>query len=149
MSAIDPEALKRAKEMVNRNLGGIADLEEELRNTVANTYYRICQLDLEQEAGLPLRIGLEGDLEKGWKKFCEEASLLTAGAKHLPELLEIIRDCQKKGNRIEYEKGKQGVLDMFKYRIPDLAKKSALRVSMERPFYAAKVDEIPNLWSLF
>jgi hypothetical protein len=148
MTAINPEALKRTREMVNRLLGGIADLEEELRNTVANTYYRISQLDLEQEAGFPLRIGVENDLETGWRKFTEEASLLTAGAKFLPEIIGLIRDAQKMGDRVEYEKGRQGVLDMFKYRIPHLPKKSAFRVNLERPFYARKVDEIPNLWKL-
>jgi len=40
------------------------------------------------------------------------------------------------------------VLDMFKFRIPGLQEKSSFRVALERPFYASKVNEIPNLWKL-
>jgi hypothetical protein len=151
MIPIHPEALKRAREMVNRDFGSIADLEEELRNTIANTYYRLGHLDLEaeREFGFPLMISLESGLGKGLEKFAEESALLTAGAKFLPEIIKTIRDLRKNGDLAEYQKGRQTVLDMFKYRIPDLPKKSAFRLTVERPFYAARVEEIPNLWRLF
>ena len=150
MTPIHPEAIKAAREMIKADLGGIADLDEELRNTIANTYYRICHLRLELDSKFasPHMIALEGDLAKGLDKFSREWALLEAGAKFLPEIIHELRDFAERGDRAAYRNSRQKTLDTFKYRIPDLPHKSPFRVSIERQCYATKVDEIPNLWRL-
>ena len=40
------------------------------------------------------------------------------------------------------------MLAIFKYKIPDVDKKSMIRLKLEKPFYSSSVDEIPDLWKL-
>ena len=148
MTPVHTEALNRARQIIRRDFGDLSDLPEELRNTLANTYYKFCHMSMELEGdyAFPDMIALSGDLVKGTKAFIKETSLLQAGVQTLPKVVSAIRSII--ANDEDPELAIRVCLDIFKYRIPGVDKKSSLRVKLERPFYAAKVDEIPNLWRL-
>ncbi len=126
-------------------------LDEELRNTVANVYYRLSHIRLEsnQEFAFPHMISMEGDLAKGWGKFAEEKAFVEVGAKYLPAMLKDLRDSRTRGDSVSYAQCREALLYTFKFRIPDWPSKSVETLRREKAAYAAKVDELPNLWRLF
>ena len=66
----------------------------------------------------------------------------------MPEMIATMRDFASTGDERNYRRSVQAFLDAFKYRIPGIHQQSPLRLAVERPFYAAKAKEIPNLWRL-
>ena len=41
MSTISEQALNNARKLIQRDLGDVMDIPEDLRNTIVNTYYRV------------------------------------------------------------------------------------------------------------
>jgi hypothetical protein len=150
MNPINKEALTRAKQMMSRDFGGdISDLSQEIRNTLANVYYEFSCLVIRAEAGRPPEAMLKArDFEQGLKKWSEDNAFLKSSVRELPTIISEMRKVVRAGNRKGYDVLARLFLDTFKLRIPDLDKKSVLRVAIERPFYGSRIKEIPDLWKM-
>jgi hypothetical protein len=157
ISKINQAAWDNARQLLRRDLADVIDLPEDLRNTVVNTYYEFCCLALELNQGphhWPCYYRATNtprpndDPVAAQAKFYSEWAILMPAVKHLPEMISAIRRLKADGEMRGYKLSVSLVLDTFKYRIPGLQEKSSFRVALERPFYASKVNEIPNLWKL-
>ena len=150
MNPINKEALTRAKQMMSRDFGGdISDLSQEIRNTLANVYYEFSCLVIRAEAGRPPEAMLKArDFEQGLKKWSEDNAFLKSSVRELPTIISEMRKVVRAGNRKGYDVLARLFLDTFKLRIPDLDKKSVLRVAIEHPFYGSRIKEIPDLWKM-
>src|SRR2546426_389133 len=62
----------------------------------------------------------------------------------MSDIVQGLRKMIRDGEQQAADRTLVAFFDAFKYRIPDLHKKSSIRVAIERPFYALKVREIPN-----
>ncbi len=157
MSTINQQAFNNARQLIQRDFGNVTDLPEDLRNTVVNTYYEFCCLELEFNHGphhhpdyyhatntVGPKLGWLGNL----KKFYDEDVRLRAAVKHLPEIISGMREFKRDGETTGYKLAVSMAIDLFKYRIPRSIYKSPVRLAIERPFYALKVREIPDLWRL-
>ena len=151
MNTLQQDALDFARQLVKRDLGDLSDLPEEVRNTLANIYYEFAQMNLElnRPFAFPSTIALADDVVEGAKKFVKDAAWLTSCVDHLPQAVEGLRAIRRERSRSDYDFCVRAFQSNFKYRIPDLDKKPSWRVTLERPFYASKVQEIPNLWRMF
>ena len=141
---IDHSALVEASELVKRDLGGLSDLPDSLQNTLANTYYEYCLL-LNKTARYNV-VFSERDVIEGTKRLIDDFAHVKSAVLNLPELIRLLRLMDR--NEEEYAISMRFLIDHFKYRIPNVDKKSPIRLLFERPFYACRVREIPNLYSL-
>jgi hypothetical protein len=150
MTPLNKEALSRARQTINRHFGeDISDLPQEIRTTLANIYYEFSYLNISLEGGhAPDAILMADDFERGLKKFSEDNAFLRSAVDALPSIISEMRKLVSAGNRKGYDFSVRLFLDTFKLRIPDMDKKSMLRLTFERPFYSSKVREIPDLWKL-
>jgi hypothetical protein len=150
MNPINKEALSKAGQMMKRDFGeDISDLPQEIRNTLANIYYEFSCLVIRSESGQHPEAMLKArGFMEGLKKFAEENAFLRSAVDALPTIISEMRKLARAGNRKGYDLSVRLLLDTFKLRIPDMDKKSVLRVTIERPFYSSKVREIPDLWKL-
>ncbi|HTA95050.1 MAG TPA: hypothetical protein VK769_02900 [Verrucomicrobiae bacterium] len=150
MTPLNHKALNQARQLIKSDLGDLSDLPEELRNTLANTYYEYCYLglELEGEFAFPSVISMESDPVAGMNKFVSESAHLEAAVKALPEVIRGLRGITRQGNE-NYERWTSLILDIFKYRIPDADKKTRSQLDADRAHYASQVQEIPNLWRMF
>lgn len=153
MSVINNQALARAKTLVKENFGDISDLSPELQNTITNIYYKVAQHLLNREDGESFprsALLLAEDLESGYKKYIEESTYLVKSAKALPEIIASLReDVLKRKSRKDIELITFALLCLFKYRVPNAMRKSALRLKFECWLRRSSVDEIENLYQLF
>jgi hypothetical protein len=129
-------------------------LREDLRNTIANTYYNwgcaVVESEISQTTGrLPKSVFLEKNVFDGTIRMLKERGLLHSAVENLPGIVASLRELARDGKHETCDLGIQVLLDVFKYQIPDAPTKSPIRLFFERPFYARKVTEIPNLWRLF
>jgi hypothetical protein len=150
MNPVNKEALSNARQMMNRHFGeDISDLPQEIRNTLANIYYEFSCLVIRFEGGQHPETMLKAHgFMRGLKKFAEENAFLRSAVDALPTIISEMRSLVSAGNRKGYDLSVRLFLDTFKLRIPDMDKKSVLRVAIERPFYSSRVREIPDLWRL-
>ncbi len=152
MSTINKEALDKARKLIQRDLGDVMDLPEDLRNTVVNTYYEFCSFRLDFDRGPhyhPSRVRYPKDgYLAALEKYDKELAHLEASVENLPQIINGMREMKKHGEMEGYKLSLSLALDMFKYRIPHAPDKSSIRLALERPFYAPKVREIPDLWKL-
>jgi hypothetical protein len=150
MPPISEPALTRARELINREIGDMTELPEETRNTIANVYYEFAamEIELDRPNAWPSQLSLAGDLKKGIEQFGKNAAFLNASMETMADIVKGIRQFAREGNRKGYDLTIKIFQDMFKYRIPDIHKKTSIKVSIERPFYDSKVIEISNLWKL-
>jgi len=150
MTPLNYEALNRARLLIKRDFGDLSDLPEELRNTLANTYYEFCYLgmELEGEFAFPSAITMEDNLVGGMEKFANESAHLNAAVNILPEVIGGLRGMKREGRSEGYELCVSLIFDIFKYKIPDANIKTKVQLAAERPHYSSQVREIPNLWKL-
>ncbi len=137
---INNEAVADAKESINEEIGTLRDLPRELANTVANLYYKDACLYLDLlnkgpyaafHSSKPIMEYIDDTLDS----ICMQPSV--------PKLIKHLRELK---NTQIYDYTVELFLDAFKYKIKNVAKKSALRRRIERYFY--KPDEILNLVDL-
>lgn len=150
MKALNTKALDQARQLIKQRFGDLSDLPEDVRNTIANTYYEFCHMgtELNHEFATPQTVALADDFMKGFKEYGADAAHIMSSAEFMPEIIAGIREVRNKGNGEHYKFVLQVFLDNFKYRIPNAGQKSSLRLNIERPFYVAKVKEIENLRKL-
>jgi hypothetical protein len=149
MKTLNTEALNQAKQVIKQQFGDLFDLPEDVRNTIANTYYEFCLISTEHNKfSNPQSIALANSFEEGLKKYSSDIAHIKSAAKFMPEIIAEIREIRKKGEQNNYKFLLQVFQDNFKYRIPNALNKSSLRLSLERPFYVGKAKEIQNLWKL-
>jgi hypothetical protein len=152
MSTINEEALNNARKLILRDLGDLKDIPVDLRNTVVNTYYQFCSFRLDFNRGPHYHPSGVRFPNHGWlgglEKYYKESAHLEASVENLPQIINGMREMKKHGQMEGYKLSLSVALDLFKYRIPNAPNKSSIRLALERPFYAPKVREIPNLWKL-
>ena len=150
MNPINKEALSKARQMMNRDFGeDISDLSQEIRNTLTNIYYEFSCLVIRSQSGQHPEAMLKArGFMQGLKKFAEENAFLRSAVDALPTIISEMRKLARAGDRKGYEFLVRLFLDTFKLRIPNVDKKSMLRLTFERSYYSSKVKEIPDLWKL-
>ena len=82
------------------------------------------------------------------KKLLKTHVHLTASIKGLPKIIAPLRNILRDDGPDAAEGLIFIILAVFKYKIPDVDKKSMIRLKLEKPFYSSSVDEIPDLWKL-
>lgn len=145
MPRVNSYAVSLARATVRKVYGSLYDLPEEIRNTIANTYYEYyCMQEEGGIKGLWDRLAGRGEFMSGIKLAVEDKAHLAAAVNNMPEVMNRIRAIAKDGRNCDmvYEV----FLMIFKYRMPDADKKSLEQMRLERPSYAARVREIPELW---
>lgn len=141
---INIQALHAAAEALKRDLGSLDDLRPEVRNTLANIYYRFHLLAANSEdpaAALNLK---GGDMMSLYEGFMKGMAGVLKAYKFAADLVRSIRETRKQNAHI-FEFLQTHFLDTFKYRIPNADAKSGLRRAIERRF--RKVDEISGLYN--
>ena len=150
MKTLNTVALDQARQIIKQRFGDLSDLPEDVRNTIANTYYEFCHMgtELNHEFATPQTVALADDFMKGFKEYGADAAHIMSSAEFMPEIVTEIRAIRNKGEHENYKFLIKVFLDNFKYRIPNALQKSGVRLNLERPFYTGKVKEIENLWKL-
>jgi hypothetical protein len=146
---INREALNRARDAIYSLIPTFTHLPEDVKNTITNIYYEdsLMKMELLQKNALPKQLREAKTLLKGLQAFGEDTAFLHAALATIPEIVAPISSLLQTGNRAS-EDALNLFRDMFKYRIPDIDKKTGLRVKLERLIYSKRVKEIPNLWML-
>jgi hypothetical protein len=149
LAQINQSALRQARNLITRDYGDLSDLPEEVRNTVVNVYYEFCcaSLELKEKFPYPQIIRQAKDLRAGLKQFCEQEAFYVSAMNNLPKIINELRKISP--DKEGYEFIIQVILDIFKYRIPDVNEKTPNQLNEERPAYKANIKEITDLWKLF
>lgn len=126
MPTIDYEALDEASKALHRTLGSLDDFRPEVQNTVANIYYKFHLL---RKHGFPDPLEIQSA-----ESFANSVSEIISAHECAPDMLRTIRE-EAKNNKIFFSFVQQYFLDIFKYRIKNAEDKSAIRRTIERPFY--------------
>jgi hypothetical protein len=113
---------------------GIDEVNAELRNTLANVYFRF-YLSVEN-LDLPLRALRNGT---GLAASIAQAEILS-DMKYAPDAFKIIRKAIERKDKVLVEFFSTGMLDSLKYDITDVANKSAARRFFERKFKTPKLE---------
>jgi hypothetical protein len=125
MATINEKALNNARQLIHRDLGDVSDLPENLRNTVVNTYYEFCCLDLELNRGPHYHpcyyratntVRPNQGLLADHVKFFDELAHVQASVPHIPTIISGIRGMKKSGEMEGYKLAVSVALDLFKYR---------------------------------
>ena len=149
---INNHALEHARSRLKDDLGDIEDMPLEVQNTIANIYYKLSQhvLNCEHGDNWPRSIVIAENLAKGFKGYIEETTFLLESIKSLPGIVASLRENiigRKSQKDVEFVTFV--LLGMFKYRVPNVMKKSALRLKFECLLRRSRVNEIENLYRLF
>jgi hypothetical protein len=150
MNVLNNQAVVNAKEMLAAHFEGIAQVPEPLRNTVANIYYRYCclSLDMAEANPLPKSIFTHQNPLRGIEELLKEKAFLVTCIQTMQKTIPGLRILENT-DRDEFEEIVSISLDVFRYRIIDAGRKSALRRSIERKLSSQKNTEIDGLWRLF
>lgn len=137
---INEDVLREAGYLIARDCGDLSHLPDEMQDTVVNIYYAFCLVTMQakQEFFCP-----PGGLA-GLKTFFSDADFYRWAIKSIPPIVNNFRKVSPGAE--EYSFFVTVFSDMFKYRIPDVLNKTPEQLRLERPAYAAKIQEIPDLW---
>ena len=140
---IDITALKQAANSLFRDLNRLDDLPQELRNTLANVYYRF--FALRRNLRDPSKVlGYENsDFMSTYKGFMQGSTFALADFQCAKGMIEGMRETRKHNPDI-YDYMVVLTLDVFKYRIPNAQDKTPIRRAIERKF--KKPNEIAGLY---
>lgn len=155
---LNPDALELSAEYMKAECGNISDLPLELRNTVANVYYRFfasaahylnkenalktlsikeLRNELVAKKDVPL------DSQEPETDFKEIAKTIAA-CESLPVFLDELREIKKHKSLVEYKKAIEFIYDTFKYNIKDAKSKLLIHRVIERKF-KTQLEELPGL----
>ena len=141
---LDDALLIGSAKMISLELGSLDDLPIELRDTVANVYYRFLKPSAQENSG-----DLLADLEKHGREHARKIS----DGQHIGDMIKALRAMRDEeagkargGELVIYELFAQVMVDELKYQISNASKKSAVRRWIERQFKVS--DDIPNLYVL-
>lgn len=137
---VNTQVLREARDALARDLGPLDDLSDEMKNTLANIYYKFV---LMVSMNLQLQKPTSRDVASAFKEYMLDAGQILTDYKFAAELVKSMREVRKQDQSI-YEFLETHFFDVHKFRIKNANKKSGLRRAIERPF--AKVDEIPDLY---
>lgn len=145
---ISIDALHKAAEALNEDLGDISDLTDELANTLANIYYRFF-VNLEYVSKgrnsnlLDPYISNSGNLQENFSNYNNFSAETIAGFESAKVFVSAIRQAHLKGHEPSYSYLCVLTLDILKYNIDKANTKSAVRRAIERKF--REPHEISNL----
>ena len=138
---LNSQLLQQAAESLFGTLGALDDLGNELSNTVANVYYRFYAIGDMSQLGVKLKA--TEDMSSQYRSYMGLGSRALAEFSAIDGVIASLRKA-KGENYIIGNYLVQLTLDIFKYRIPNAEKKSAIRRSIERRF--RKVNEVAGLY---
>lgn len=140
---IDTTALEQAANSLFQDLGRLDDLPQELRNTLANVYYRFFALRLNLRDPSKV-LGYENsDFISTYKGLMQGSTFALADFQCAKGMIEGMRETRKHNPDI-YDYMVVLTLDVFKYRIPNAQDKTPIRRAIERKF--KKPNEIAGLY---
>ena len=144
---ISIDALRKAADALNQDLGDISDLDDELANTLVNIYYRFFanieyMLKDSKSSILEPYFSSLGRLVDTFQNYNNFNAETTAGFETAQQFIKAVRDARLKGPQY-YLFLQIFTLDILKYNIVNANTKSAMRRAMERKF--KKPREISNL----
>lgn len=148
MNSTNTITLNRARLLVAQDFGQLSDLPIELQNTIANIYYKFAQMmiNVERDEQMSSVIKSSNNFRKGFKNYIRDSTFLIESKKSLPSIISDLRnEVLEKNDKKEISFTIFVLLSIFKYRIDNVMKKSAMRVQLERWFKSFSVDEISNL----
>ena len=140
---IDEEALKRAADSLYSALGPLNDLPPELRNTLANVYYKFYAFSRNLRDPSQILGYNNSDPMSAYMGFMKGSADVLADFEHASDMIKGMRDTRKQDQNI-YEYLVTLTLDLFKYRIPNAHQKTPIRRAIERKFKIPK--EIDGLY---
>jgi hypothetical protein len=135
---IDDAALGECSQMIAINHRTLDDLPRELADTISNIYYRLC-------LGGGLQIDFKS-FDQSIEQFNRDSAFLISTTKALPEMVAELRSIGSQHGTGSFEQGAQILLDILKYRIPNVHEKSAMRRAVERKLSRKGLPEIQNLY---
>jgi hypothetical protein len=150
------EVLELCEKLIHAQLGTMDDLPYELANTIANVYYRYCDvlLDSMQRAEnnpvgwVPKEVKTCNDPISGLINFQKKVAQYTADVKIAPDVIKTLREIDKIKTPHLYDDMVDFILDNYKYNIKNVQKKIGLRRIIERKIKSSSVNEIPHLVDL-
>ena len=140
--------IKATEQRILNELGSLRDLPIELANTVANIYYRYCQLfermDGKDDGSIIEKIARSQEMARTYHTLMHQAAEIVLDYENSRKLINSLR---KNGNNHPYyiNEESQIALDVLKYHIPGAQKKSNFRRRFARRF--SKVEEVNSLIS--
>jgi hypothetical protein len=169
--SIDENILRMCKSAIRQNLGSLEDLPVEVANTVANIYYRSYELsmgwtsskssngegqipveDLEapnggKELSTSLKAAMASfDKMKNEKEIVSKIRDSFRSMNNINKMINALRAFNKTEEPLEYKKLVEDILDIMKYNIKDVHKKTPVIREIERMLKGEDLDEIPSLY---
>ncbi len=135
------DAAKEAKRLIEADFGTLSDLPLELRDAIANVYLRFCAFRRLGPGGRFALSNLKG------RDFVVESAFYTCSVEALPELIRLFREKIRPMGQQKSDFAAEVYILMFKYRIPNMSKRSLLTARILKMFYRANAREVqPGLY---
>lgn len=128
---IDTGAAQEAAVSLFHNLGPLDDLPEELRNTLANVYYRFFALSRNLQDPSKVLGYDNSDAMSTFKGFTEGLAEVQAAFRTAKGMVRALREVRNERSDL-YEYLVVLTLDFLKYRIPDADQMTPVRRAIER-----------------
>ncbi len=143
----DTEILTMTAALIRERIGSISDLPDEMGNTIANVYYRLC---MELQRSSPEQVSPSptkaSDLLDTLTSNARQTAHLIAAARAVPEMVSGFREIDPFRQPNARKAALDLFLDLFKYNIPNAHKMVGLRRMIGRS--CRKPNEIPGLNAL-
>jgi len=144
VKTIDLGVLLASSDALTRDFGSLGDLSDEMRNTLANVYYKFHLLSANFRAPSEAFSIKGDDFISSHCDFMVGQNQIVLDYKYAAKLLKNMREIQKHDRTI-FELLQTKYIAETKYRIENAGSKSPIRLAIEKRF--RKVDEIPDLYS--
>lgn len=141
--SIDDSTLRKAANALYSDLGTLDDITPELRNTIANVYYKFFVVKRKLNDPNLLFGSDKLDTVSTYKKHYKDTMNIFNDHRYAKEFIKSMRETRKQDEDI-YRYLETFTLDNLKYRIPDAEEKTGIRRAFERIF--RKPKEIPGLY---
>lgn len=145
----DSNVIEICRTVIEESFGDLSDLPKELANTVANIYYNhynyIANYKACKGKYFPDELKDGNNFISNFEQFIQNKIFLETSVESLPDIIDNLRDMEEVDANL-YNYTVEVLLDIYKYKIKNVLKKSLIRRRIERRF--CEVNEITNLIDL-